>query len=262
MTEHGEPGGGYALAAAGLWKRFGTKIAVAGADLAVPAGSFTGLVGPNGAGKTTLLSMATGLLRPDFGTVAVAGRDVWSDPAAAKAALGVVSADARLFDRLTGREMLEYAGRLRGMAAAEARERADQLLAVLDLTADARRLIVDYSTGMRKKTALAAALIHNPPVLLLDEPFEAVDPVSAETIRRMLARYVASGSTVLFSSHVMELVERLCDRVAIIDHGRIITTGTTAEVCAGRPLQERFIELVGGRVDGGEGLQWLGSSAR
>ena len=260
--EHGESGGGYALAAVGLWKRFGPKIAVAGADLAVPVGSFTGLAGPNGAGKTTLLSMATGLLRPDFGTVAVAGRDVWSDPAAAKAALGVVSADARLFDRLTGREMLEYAGRLRGMPAAEARERADQLLAVLDLTPDARRLIVDYSTGMRKKTALAAALIHNPPVLLLDEPFEAVDPVSAETIRRMLARYVASGSTVLFSSHVMELIERLCDRVAIIDRGRIIATGTVDEVCAGQPLQERFIELVGARVDGGEGLEWLGSSAR
>ncbi|HEY2578848.1 MAG TPA: ABC transporter ATP-binding protein, partial [Streptosporangiaceae bacterium] len=176
------------------------------------------------------------------------------------AIMGVVPSEVRLFDRLSGAEMLEYSGRLRGLAAGEARSRATQLLDVLDLTADAKRLVADYSTGMRKKAALGCALIHNPSVLFLDEPLEGVDPVSADSIRRMLTNYVGSGSTVLFSSHVMELVEQVCDHVSIIDKGRIVTTGTTQEVRGAKTLQQAFIDLVGPRHSG-EGLSWLGSSS-
>ena len=182
-------------------------------------------------------------------------------PAAAKAIIGVVPDQARLFERLSGAEMLEYAGRLRGLPAAEARARAAQLLDVLDLAADARRLVADYSAGMRKKAALGCALIHNPAVLFLDEPLEGVDPVSADVIRRLLTRYTASGSTVLFSSHVMELVEQVCDHVSVIDNGRIVAAGTTAEVRGGKTLQQAFIDLVGSRAGDGEGLSWLGSSS-
>jgi ABC-2 type transport system ATP-binding protein len=252
--------GGTAIEVLGLRKTFGEKVAVAGIDLEIAAGSFAGLVGPNGAGKTTSLSMMTGLLRPDAGQILINGLDVWADPPAAKAIIGVVPAEARLFDRLSGEEMLEYAGRLRGLPAGEARARAAQLLDVLDLTADARRLVADYSTGMRKKAALGCALIHNPSVLFLDEPLEGVDPVSADAIRRMLTDYVASGSTVLFSSHVMELVEQVCDHVSIIDQGRIVASGTTEQVRGGKTLQRAFIDLVGSKASG-EGLSWLGSSS-
>ncbi len=254
-------GGGLAIDVRALRKSFGAKVAVAGIDLQVRAGSLAGLVGPNGAGKTTSLSMMTGLLRPDIGQIWVNGLDVWADPAAAKAIIGVVPAEARLFDRLSGEEMLEYAGRLRGMPAAQARSRAAELLDVLDLTADARRLVADYSTGMRKKATLGCALIHNPSVLFLDEPLEGVDPISADVIRRLLTRFVESGSTVLFSSHVMELVEQVCDHVSIISEGRIVATGTTDEVRGGKTLQQAFVDLVGSRAAGEEGLSWLGSSS-
>jgi ABC-2 type transport system ATP-binding protein len=253
----GEP----AIVVRGLRKSFGAKVAVAGVDLDIAAGSLAGLVGPNGAGKTTSLSMMTGLLRPDGGQVLIKGLDVWADPVAVKAAIGVVPAEARLFERLSGAEMLEYAGRLRGLPAADARSRAAQLLEVLDLTADAQRLVADYSTGMRKKTALGCALIHNPAVLFLDEPLEGVDPVSADVIRRLLTRLVGSGSTVLFSSHVMELVEQVCDHVSIIDKGQIVASGTTDEVRGGKSLQRAFIDLVGPRAQDEEVLSWLGSSS-
>jgi ABC-2 type transport system ATP-binding protein len=253
----GEP----AIAVHALHKSFGTKEAVAGIDLEIEAGSLAGLVGPNGAGKTTSLSMMTGLLRPDGGQVLINGLDVWADPPAAKAIIGVVPAEVRLFERLSGAELLEYAGRLRGQPAAAARSRAAQLLDVLDLTADAGRLVADYSTGMRKKAALGCALIHNPAVLFLDEPLEGVDPVSADVIRRLLARFTGSGSTVLFSSHVMELVEQVCDHVSIIDKGHVVATGTTEQVRGGKTLHQAFIDLVGPAANGGEGLSWLGSSS-
>jgi ABC-2 type transport system ATP-binding protein len=252
---------GPAIQVQGLRKSFGAKEAVAGIDLAIAAGSLAGLVGPNGAGKTTSLSMMTGLLRPDGGRVVIAGRDVWADPPAAKAVMGVVPAEPRLFDRLSGAELLEYSGRLRGMPASEARARSAQLLDVLDLAPDAKRLVADYSTGMRKKVALGCALIHNPAVLFLDEPLEGVDPVSADVIRRLLTRFVGSGSTVLFSSHVMELVEQVCDHVSIIDKGRIVATGTTEQVRGGKTLQQAFIDLVGRRAHDEEVLSWLGSSS-
>jgi ABC-2 type transport system ATP-binding protein len=253
--------GGAAIVVRGLRKKFGTKEAVAGIDLDVAAGSLAGLVGPNGAGKTTSLSMMTGLLRPDSGQILINGIDVWADPPAAKAVIGVVPAEARLFDRLSGEELLEYAGRLRGLPAGQARSRAAQLLDVLDLAGDARRLVADYSTGMRKKAALGCALIHNPPVLFLDEPLEGVDPVSGDVIRRLLARFAGSGSTVLFSSHVMELVEQVCDHVSIIDKGKIVVTGTIDEVRGGKTLQRAFIDLVGPRATDKEVLSWLGSSS-
>ena len=253
----GEP----AIQVRGLRKKFGTKEAVAGIDLEIAGGSLAGLVGPNGAGKTTSLSMMTGLLRPDAGQVVVNGLDVWADPPAAKAIMGVVPDEARLFDRLSGAEMLEYAGRLRGMPAGEARSRAAQLLDVLDLAADAKRLVADYSTGMRKKATLGCALINNPAVLFLDEPLEGVDPISADVIRRLLTRFVGSGSTVLFSSHVMELVEQVCDHVSIIDKGKIVASGTTEQVRGGKTLQRAFIDLVGPRAHDEEVLSWLGSSS-
>jgi ABC-2 type transport system ATP-binding protein len=253
----GEP----AIEVRGLRKSFEKKEAVAGVDLEIAAGSLAGLVGPNGAGKTTTLSMMTGLLRPDAGRIVINGLDVWADPAAAKAVIGVVPAEVRLFERLSGEELLEYAGRLRGLPATEARSRAAQLLDVLGLTDDAKRLVADYSTGMRKKAALGCALIHNPSVLFLDEPLEGVDPVSADVIRRLLTRLVGTGATVLFSSHVMELVEQVCDHVSVIDKGKILATGTTDQVRGGKTLQQAFIDLVGPRAKDEEGLTWLGSSS-
>jgi ABC-2 type transport system ATP-binding protein len=253
----GEP----AIAVRGLRKSFGQKEAVAGINLEIEAGSLAGLVGPNGAGKTTSLSMMTGLLRPDVGQILISGLNVWSDPPAAKAIIGVVPDQPWLFDRLSGAELLEYAGRLRGLPTTQARSRAAELLDVLDLTSDAKRLVADYSTGMRKKAALGCALIHNPSVLFLDEPLEGVDPISADVIRRLLTRYTSSGSTVLFSSHVMELVEQVCDHVSIIDKGTIVATGTTEQVRGGKSLQQAFVDLVGPRASGEEGLSWLGSSS-
>ncbi|MBT2405632.1 ABC transporter ATP-binding protein [Streptomyces sp. ISL-87] len=246
----------------GLWKRFGEQVAVAGVDLELPAGRFIGLVGPNGAGKTTTLSMVTGLLRPDMGRVMVAGHDVWADPAEVKSRIGVLPEGLRLFERLSGRELLGYMGRLRGLPGEETDKRATQLLDVLDLAGSQHKLVVDYSTGMRKKIGLAAALLHNPEVLFLDEPFEGVDPVSAQTIRGVLERYTSSGATVVFSSHVMELVESLCDWVAVMAAGRIRAAGPLADVRGDAPsLQAAFLELVGaqGRPTG-DSLDWLGGA--
>lgn len=249
-----------ALSLRGLWKRFGQKIAVAGADLDVPSGSFFGLVGPNGAGKTTSLSMATGLLRPDFGTVHVHGTDLWAHPDAAKATLGVLPDGVRLFDRLTGAQLLTYAGLLRGMDRATVAERTEDLLTAMDLTGDRDTFVVDYSAGMTKKIALASAMIHAPRVLVLDEPFEAVDPVSAANIRDILHAYVDGGGTVVVSSHVMDLVQRMCSHVAIIAAGQVLAAGTVDQVRGDQTLEDRFVDLVGGRRET-EGLAWLRSSS-
>ncbi|SEE96701.1 ABC transporter ATP-binding protein [Ruania alba] len=249
-----------ALSIRGLWKRFGQKTAVAGIDLDVPRGSFFGFVGPNGAGKTTTLSMATGLLRPDAGAVMVNGADFWADPDAGKAQLGVLPDGVRLFDRLTGLQLLTYAGLLRGMERDMVAERSEDLLRALDLTADKNTFVVDYSAGMTKKIALGCALIHAPRILVLDEPFEAVDPVSAANIRDMLSDYVRSGGTVIVSSHVMDLVQRMCDHVAVIADGHIRAAGTIDDVRAGGSLEDRFVELVGGRQQT-EGLAWLRTSS-
>jgi ABC-2 type transport system ATP-binding protein len=252
---------GQALALRGLTKSFGGKPAVDHIDLDVPVGSFFGLVGPNGAGKTTTLSMVTGLLTPDEGRVILAGVDVWTDPTAAKARMGVLPDGLRLFERLSGPELLSYLGRLRGMPADVVAARSAEVIRVLDLDEAGNKLVADYSTGMRKKVTLAAALLHSPAVLLLDEPLEAVDPVSARIIRNVLSRYTAGGGTVIFSSHVMALVEGLCSHVAVMAGGRIIAAGELAAVRGSAPsLDDAFMHLVGAADVEEGGLSWLGSS--
>jgi ABC-2 type transport system ATP-binding protein len=246
-----------------LVRTFGEKRAVDGLELRVPRGTFFGLVGPNGAGKSTTLKIATGLLRPDSGTVLVDGLDVWADPRAVKHLIGVVPEDLRLFERLTGREHLEYVGLLRGLDRAESERRTGELLELLDLDEAAGRLVLDYSTGMRKKLALAAAVLHRPSVLFLDEPFESVDPLSVRVLRALLERLVTNGATVVFSSHVMEVVERLCDHVAVVHAGRVVAGGPTVELCAERRLEEVFIEAIGGEPELAarvlDRTDWLGS---
>ncbi len=250
-----------ALSLVSLTKTFGQKRAVDHLDLQVPVGSIFGLVGPNGAGKTTTLSMATGLLRPDLGTAAVSGHDVWTDPPRAKALMGVLPDGLRLFDRLSGRELLRYVGLLRSVPLRDIESRSAQLLDALALTQDADTLVVDYSAGMTKKIGLACALIHAPRLLVLDEPFEAVDPVSGEGIRTILRGYAAGGGTVVLSSHVMELVESLCDQLAVVAQGKVLAIGTIDDVRAGESLQQRFLDLVGVRTGGTEDLAWLRSSS-
>ncbi len=245
-----------ALALHGLTKIFGATRAVDALDLEIPVGSFFGVVGPNGAGKTTTLSMATGLLRPDAGRVLVHGTDLWADPGGAKPLLGVLPDGLRVFDRLTGAELISYAGLLRGMDPDVVRARRDDLLDALDLGTAGSTCVVDFSAGMLKKVTLACALVHAPRVLVLDEPFEAVDPVSGGSIREILRAFVAAGGTVVLSSHVMALVEQLCDRVAVVAAGRVVATGTVDEVRGDVDLEQRFVELTGsGRVR--RELAWL-----
>lgn len=247
-----------ALDLMGLTKVFGGRPAVDQLSLTVRSGRMFGLLGPNGAGKTTTLSMVTGLLRPDAGRAVVLGRDVWADPAAAKASMGVLPDGVRLFDRLSGSELLTYVARLRGLPRGGIAERCENLLTALGLTEDANKLVADYSAGMTKKIGLACALIHAPRLLILDEPFEAVDPVSGEAIRRILRTFVSGGGTVVLSSHVMELVESLCDDVAVIADGQVLAAGSLDDVRQGESLQQRFIHLVGSdaATEGGE-LAWL-----
>ena len=235
-----------AMSIRGLAKVFGKKLAVNRIDLDIPVGSFYGLVGPNGAGKTTTLKMATGLLRPTAGGAAIRGTDVWAHLNECKRKMGVMPSSDELFTRLTGLQTLVYAAMLRGINRATAKDRATDLLAALDLTDSANALVQDYSAGMTTKIALGTALIHSPQLLVLDEPFEAVDPVSAANIRQILKQYASTGGTVIISSHVMALVEQLCDHVAVISQGNILAAGTTQEVSGGMSLEDKFLSLVGG----------------
>lgn len=247
-----------ALALRGLVKVYGNLVAVGDLSLDIPTGSFYGIVGPNGAGKTTMLTMATGLLTPDRGTAFVHGVDIWAEPERAKARLGVMPDGMRLLDKLSGPDFLTHVAMLRGLDRDTARTRAGELLEVLDLADAGRKLIADYSAGMTKKVALGAALIHGPSVVVLDEPFESVDPVSSANIRQILQDFVAGGGTVILSSHVMATVQKLCTHVAVINHGRVLVAGTTAQVADGMDLDDRFTQLVGGRRSD-EGLSWLHS---
>ena len=249
-----------ALEMRGLVKAFDRKVAVDRLSLDIPVSSFYGIVGPNGAGKTTSLSMATGLLRPDAGQVLVHGVDVWTQPQRAKTLLGVLPDGLRTFDRLNGLELVTYSGLLRGLERDVVVPRATELVKVLGLWDAGTTLVADYSAGMRKKIHLACAMVHSPSILVLDEPFEAVDPISAQTIQAILRDYAAAGGTVVISSHVMATVQRLCDHVAIINAGRVVIAGTTEQIAAGEDLEQRFTELVGGHVRT-EGLSWLRPSS-
>lgn len=246
------------LRIAGLTKWFGDTLALHALTLDVPIGSCFGLVGPNGSGKSTTLRSVIGLVRPDAGTIQVCGHDIATDLERARATIGVVLDPLQLFERLTAREFLTTMGELRQLDPELVAERGDQLFDILQLTDDADRQIAGYSHGMRKKTALAAAVLHRPRLLLLDEPFEGVDPVSARTMRSMLDRFRAGGGTVVFSSHVMDLVERLCDYVAVIHEGGVVASGPTDELRDGRRLEEAFIDVVGASDVDHEALAWLG----
>jgi len=242
----------------GLSKHFGTTFAVDSVSLSVSSGTIFGIVGPNGAGKTTTLSMVTGLLRPDAGKVHVHGADVWSDPATAKRNMGVLPDRLRLFDRLTGSQLLYYAGVLRGLTGPTVKARSADLAVAFGLEDALDRLVADYSAGMTKKIALAAAMIHSPRLLILDEPFESVDPVSAANIIEILQKYTAAGGTVVMSSHSMDLIQRICDSVAIIVGGKVLVSGTMEQVRGAQSLEARFVELAGGRRTA-EGMEWLHS---
>ncbi|WP_435871238.1 ABC transporter ATP-binding protein [Leifsonia virtsii] len=242
----------------GLRKRYGDTVAVDGVTLDIKEGSFYGIVGPNGAGKTTTLSIVTGLLRPDAGRVVVHGVDVWAEPVRAKHIVGVLPDKLRLFDRLSGAQFLRYAGTLRGLSAKTVRARTDDLAAAFGIDDALDRLVADYSAGMTKKIALAAAMIHSPRLLVLDEPFESVDPVSAANIIDILQRYTAAGGTVVVSSHGMDMIQRVCDSVAIIVRGQVLAAGTIDEVRGEQTLEERFVDLAGGRK-AAEGMEWLHS---
>ncbi len=248
-----------------LLRVFGQKAAVNYLNLTVQRGEFFGFLGPNGAGKSTSIKMMVGLLRPTSGSVYVGGVDVWHEPLRARALMGVLPEYLNLYERLTGREFVTFAGRMYGVPEADVRRRTGELLQVLTLTDDAEKLIIDYSVGMRKKIALAAALIHRPEVLFLDEPFEGIDPVSSRAMRDILRDLTRHGTTIFFSSHIMEVVERLCTRVGIINQGTLVAEGTIAELRArasgtsgdkDATLEDIFLNVIGAR-DENHNLSWL-----
>ena len=242
-----------------LWhvtKRFGGLTAVGDVSFKIKKGEIYALIGPNGAGKTTTLNMVTGLLVPDAGTAMILGHDVWSDVNTAKRMIGVMPQPDQIFDRLTGLQLLVYSGMLRGMSREETTRRAQDLLNAFDLAGAANTMVTDYSAGMTKKICLASAMIHSPRILVLDEPFESVDPVSSANLKDILIEYAKTGGTVIISSHVMALVEKMCTHVAVINDGLVCAAGTVDEVAAGEELEDRFLQLVGGRHEAAH-LAWL-----
>jgi ABC-2 type transport system ATP-binding protein len=249
-----------------LTRHFDKKTAVDHLNLNVSAGEFFGFLGPNGAGKSTTINMLVGLLRPSGGVARINGIDIWQEPLAAKQQIGVLPEGLSLYQRLTAREFVRFAGTMYGIPQQEVERRTDELLALLDLTGDdADKLIIDYSHGMRKKTALAAALVHGPRVLFLDEPFEGIDAISGRVIRDVLQQLRARGATIFFSSHILEVVERLCTRVGVIAHGRLVAEGTIPELREraqrgdAATLEELFLHAVGADEEGKpeRRLSWL-----
>jgi ABC-2 type transport system ATP-binding protein len=248
--------------AKGLVRRFGKSTAVDGLDLAIQPGEFYGLLGQNGAGKTTTIKMIVGLLRPTEGSAGIGAHGTWTEPVEVKRRIGVLPEEFNLYERLTGAELLDFSAGMHALSRDESVARRNELLDLLDLTGDAGKLVGDYSRGMRKKIALAAAIIHRPEVLFLDEPFEGVDAVSARLIQHLLQRYTAQGATIVFSAHEMHLVERLCTRIGIMVHGKLAIEDTPAGLCEKMgvvTVEDAFIAAVGGATQT-RGLEWLDGS--
>jgi ABC-2 type transport system ATP-binding protein len=241
----------------GLTKRYGDTVALDGLTFRVPLGACYGLVGPNGSGKSTTMRSVVGLVRPDSGDIVVDGTRVADDVIATRRAMGVMLDPLQLFERLTAREFLHTIGTLRQLDRETIRSRGTELFDVLQVDADADRPIAGYSHGMRKKTALAAALVHRPRLLMLDEPFEGVDPVSTRAMRTMLDRFRTGGGTVILSTHVMDVVERVCDHIGVIHDGRIVAEGTIDDLRGGRRLEDAFIDVVGASDVADHSLDWL-----
>src|SRR5215216_4780915 len=246
-----------------LVKQFGKFIAVDHLNLHVNRGSFFGFLGPNGAGKSTTIKMLTGLLAPTSGKLHVLGLDIAAQPMEVKRRIGVVPEDLNLFERLTGAEMLSFTGRMYGLGKQEIVQRSKELLDLMELQDEPRKLIVEYSHGMKKKLSLACALIHRPEILFLDEPFEGVDAIASRTLKDLLSRLTARGLTVFLTSHVLEIVERLCTDIAVISGGRLVAAGPLEELRRGisvgggaggaaLSLEDYFISVVGGTRDAGE----------
>jgi len=249
-----------------LTRRYGDFLAVDRVDLQVGRGEFFGLLGPNGAGKSTIIKMITGMLAPTSGRIEVLGRDVSQNVIEIKQRIGLLPEDSNLYERLTGAEYVRFVGRMYDLEESEVRSRTGELLEILDLVNGQDDMIIDYSLGMKKKVGLAAALIHNPEILFLDEPFNGVDVGSSRTVKDILQKLVDRGVTVFFSSHVMEMVEKLCTRVAILKQGRIVATGTVEELRrdlgSGEEvgLEEMFLRSIGehGPL---KSLSWIGESS-
>jgi ABC-2 type transport system ATP-binding protein len=245
----------------GLTRTFGAFKAVDGIDLAVPAGSLYGFLGPNGAGKSTTIKCLTGLLRPSAGSMRILGIDPLADPVAVKKRIGVVPEDLALFERLSGEEMLAFVAQVHGLDRPTARRRAADLLGVMDLASAGTSLVADYSHGMRKKLALAVALLPAPRLLFLDEPFEGIDAVASRQIKDLLQGFVARGGTIFLTSHILEIVERLSTHIGVIAKGRLVAQGHIDELraggAAGQTLEELFIDLVAGEAPVPAGLDWL-----
>jgi ABC-2 type transport system ATP-binding protein len=247
----------------GLTKRFGDTVAVDGVDLRIPAGMFYGLLGPNGAGKSTMVSLLTGTRLPSVGTVRLLGQPMDPDDPGLKAAIGVVTEEPPLFERLTGEEQLVFTGRMYGLGRAEVARRTADLLELLGLSRARATLVADYSRGMRKKLAIGCALVHNPRILFFDEPFEGVDALSSETIRQVLARLTEGGATVLLTTHILTVAERICQRVGILHRGRLAWEGDLDDLrAAGHDLSEQFRRVVGTEGDVAALPGWLGGGAR
>lgn len=243
----------------GLTRVFGNVKAVDGLDLRVEAGKFFGFLGPNGAGKSTTIKMLTGLLAPSRGTMRILGEDLANEDRTreVRQRVGVVPEALGLFDNLTGREYLTFIGRMYLLPVATVRERCDELLTMMGLENEEKKLTLEYSHGMKKKLALAAALLPGPDLLFLDEPFEGVDAVSSRVLRDVLRRCVKRGATVFLTSHVLEIVEKLCSDVGIIADGRLVYQAAMDEVRLNGSLEERFIAAVGGEQAETQQLSWL-----
>jgi ABC-2 type transport system ATP-binding protein len=267
-----------AISTSGLTRQFGDFLAVDNVNLNVAPGQFFGFLGPNGAGKSTTIKMLTGLLAPTSGSIHVLGLDFATDALAVKRQIGVVPEGLALFGRLTAPEYLRFVGQMYGLDRATTAQRTEELLDFMDLAKDGRKLITDFSHGMQKKLALAAAVIHNPRILFLDEPFEGVDAIAAGTLKQMLQGMIAHGATIFLTSHVLEIVERLCTHVAIINKGQLIANGSLEELRAGvhavspaksesdpesearkLTLEEIFIRIVGSpsKPESEQELSWL-----